>query len=57
MNPCSPRFVYLFVVLRILVRAVNFHYTKIVIICDIHNKFKRAGAKIPIFFERIFIIH
>ena len=25
MNPCSPRFVYLFVVLRILVRAVNFH--------------------------------
>ena len=37
MNPCSPRFVYLFVVLRILVRAVNFHYTKIVKINDVHK--------------------
>ena len=29
MNPCSPRFVYLFVVLRTLVRAVNFHNVKV----------------------------
>ena len=37
MNPCSPRFVYLFVALRILIRVVNFHNVKV------QKKFIRAN--------------
>ena len=37
MNPCSPRFVYLFVALRILIRVVNFHNVKL------QKKFIRAN--------------
>ena len=57
MNPWSPRFVYLFVVLRILVRAVSFHYAKIVIICEIRKVLHARGRENTNFFENYFIMH
>ena len=58
MNPCSPRFVYLFVALRILAsRPCSFATAKIVIIYEIANFWDLVGASERKIFGKMRIIH